>query len=181
MRSSSLTLSPATVAPYGSFTVSVIVKNSGSRAGQEVVQVYATDLVSSVVTPNQTYPMAHLPHGSPRVLPSEQGWQTGEANVPTCTPCRILLPTPAACFLGSSRGVASLRRPIIRVHRGVLPRTLAPVCLLRAPSLPPRPFKSTNRSSISLLSLDDVWRRPKALPSNSIPAACVLGSSRGAA
>ena len=53
MRSSSLTLSPATVAPDGSFIVSVTVKNSGSRVGQEVVQVYATDLVSSVVTPNQ--------------------------------------------------------------------------------------------------------------------------------
>ena len=28
------------------------VHNTGARAGQEVVQVYATDVVSSVVTPN---------------------------------------------------------------------------------------------------------------------------------
>jgi beta-glucosidase len=33
--------------------VSVTVANTGSRTGKEVVQVYATDDRSSVVTPNQ--------------------------------------------------------------------------------------------------------------------------------
>jgi len=33
--------------------ISVTVANTGSRAGKEVIQVYATDDCSSVVTPNQ--------------------------------------------------------------------------------------------------------------------------------
>ncbi|KIJ33408.1 glycoside hydrolase family 3 protein [Sphaerobolus stellatus SS14] len=51
---SNLTLSKPTIKTTdSSFTVSVTVQNTGSREGQEVVQVYVTDVVSSVVTPNQ--------------------------------------------------------------------------------------------------------------------------------
>ncbi|KAI0309243.1 fibronectin type III-like domain-containing protein, partial [Amylostereum chailletii] len=50
---SNLKLSPASIGPSDNFTVSVTVKNSGSRDGKEVVQVYMTDVVSSVVTPVQ--------------------------------------------------------------------------------------------------------------------------------
>ncbi|KZV82078.1 hypothetical protein EXIGLDRAFT_702987 [Exidia glandulosa HHB12029] len=35
------------------FSVTVNVKNTGNKAGKEVVQVYLTDVQSSVVTPNQ--------------------------------------------------------------------------------------------------------------------------------
>ncbi len=44
-------VSPAAIAPAGSATVSVDVTNTGSRAGDEVVQVYIRDVVSSVTRP----------------------------------------------------------------------------------------------------------------------------------
>ncbi|KAJ7775675.1 glycoside hydrolase superfamily [Mycena maculata] len=48
-----LEISPSTISTTENFTVSVTVQNTGSVDGKEVVQVYMTDLVSSVVTPNQ--------------------------------------------------------------------------------------------------------------------------------
>ncbi|KAJ7499897.1 family 3 glycoside hydrolase [Mycena latifolia] len=48
-----LTLSPSTISKTQNFNVIVTVHNTGSVAGKEVVQVYMTDLISSVVTPNQ--------------------------------------------------------------------------------------------------------------------------------
>ncbi|KAF5364299.1 hypothetical protein D9756_001131 [Leucocoprinus leucothites] len=51
---SNLRLSPSTVShTTKTVKVSVTVANTGSRTGKEVVQVYATDKLSSVVTPNQ--------------------------------------------------------------------------------------------------------------------------------
>ncbi|KAF9447325.1 glycoside hydrolase family 3 protein [Macrolepiota fuliginosa MF-IS2] len=51
---SGLTLSPSTVShSAGTVKLSVTVANTGSRTGKEVVQVYATDDRSSIVTPNQ--------------------------------------------------------------------------------------------------------------------------------
>ncbi|KAI0059329.1 glycoside hydrolase family 3 protein [Artomyces pyxidatus] len=50
---SNMELSPSTISTDGNFTVSVTVKNTGTVDGKEVVQVYLTDVVSSVVTPNQ--------------------------------------------------------------------------------------------------------------------------------
>jgi beta-glucosidase len=46
-----LAISPQCIGPAGQVTVSVTVKNAGDRAGDEVVQLYVLDLVSSVVTP----------------------------------------------------------------------------------------------------------------------------------
>ncbi|PIL26655.1 hypothetical protein GSI_11280 [Ganoderma sinense ZZ0214-1] len=48
-----LAVSKSTISTGEDFSVSVTVHNTGSRDGKEVVQVYATDVVSSVVTPNQ--------------------------------------------------------------------------------------------------------------------------------
>ncbi|KAL7281865.1 hypothetical protein ACG7TL_003330 [Trametes sanguinea] len=48
-----LALSPSTIGTNEDFSVSVTVHNTGDRDGKEVVQVYITDVVSSVVTPNQ--------------------------------------------------------------------------------------------------------------------------------
>jgi beta-glucosidase len=45
------TLSAATIALNGSVTVTVPVRNAGTRAGDEVVQIYVRDLVSSVTRP----------------------------------------------------------------------------------------------------------------------------------
>jgi beta-glucosidase len=45
-----LRISPLVQNPRGEVTVSVDVKNSGARAGDEVVQLYTRDLVSSVTT-----------------------------------------------------------------------------------------------------------------------------------
>ncbi|KAI0033860.1 glycoside hydrolase family 3 protein [Vararia minispora EC-137] len=50
---SNLKLSPSSIGTSDNFNVTVTVKNSGLRDGKEVVQVYMTDVVSSVVTPNQ--------------------------------------------------------------------------------------------------------------------------------
>lgn len=47
---SNLQLAPATQNARGNITVSCDVKNSGARAGDEVVQLYTRDLVSSVTT-----------------------------------------------------------------------------------------------------------------------------------
>jgi beta-glucosidase len=44
-------VSPATIGPAGKATVTVDVTNTGARAGDEVVQLYVHDLVSSVTTP----------------------------------------------------------------------------------------------------------------------------------
>lgn len=50
---SNVALSPSTVSKNGKFTVSVTVSNTGAVAGKEVVQIYVTDLIASVVMPNQ--------------------------------------------------------------------------------------------------------------------------------
>ena len=44
-------VSPQQIGPAGSATVSVVVTNTGRRAGEEVVQLYIRDLVSSVTRP----------------------------------------------------------------------------------------------------------------------------------
>ncbi|KAF8972046.1 glycoside hydrolase family 3 protein [Flammula alnicola] len=48
-----LSISPSTISTTQDFTVTVTVHNTGRVDGKEVVQVYITDAVSSVVTPNQ--------------------------------------------------------------------------------------------------------------------------------
>lgn len=48
---SNLSISPAQIGPAGQTKISVTVTNSGKRAGDEVVQVYIRDLVSSVTRP----------------------------------------------------------------------------------------------------------------------------------
>ncbi|TCD71921.1 hypothetical protein EIP91_000053 [Steccherinum ochraceum] len=48
-----LVLSRSTIGTKDSCSVSVTVHNTGHAAGKEVVQVYMTDVVSSVATPNQ--------------------------------------------------------------------------------------------------------------------------------
>ncbi|MFO7682685.1 MAG: glycoside hydrolase family 3 N-terminal domain-containing protein [Chloroflexota bacterium] len=48
---SDLQMSPAVVSPAGDVTVSVTVRNSGQRTGDEVVQLYLRDCLSSVTRP----------------------------------------------------------------------------------------------------------------------------------
>ncbi len=48
-----LRVTPTTIGPAGKVTVSVDVSNTGARAGDEVVQVYLHDLVSSVTRPEK--------------------------------------------------------------------------------------------------------------------------------
>ena len=48
---SNINISPETHGPHGKFTISVDVKNTGSRAGKEVVQLYIRDKISTVVRP----------------------------------------------------------------------------------------------------------------------------------
>ncbi len=50
-RYSKLRVSPSKIAPEGKVTVSVTVRNTGDRAGKEVVQLYINDVASSVTTP----------------------------------------------------------------------------------------------------------------------------------
>jgi beta-glucosidase len=52
-RLSGLKLSAGTMAPEGTVTASVVVENVGKRAGDEVVQLYVTDVVRSVSPPVQ--------------------------------------------------------------------------------------------------------------------------------
>jgi beta-glucosidase len=48
---SNLKVTPAQIGPGGQTEVSVVVRNTGQRAGDEVVQLYIRDLVSSVTRP----------------------------------------------------------------------------------------------------------------------------------
>lgn len=48
---SNLKVSPEKITPDGQATVSVTIKNTGNRAGDEIVQLYIRDLVSSVTRP----------------------------------------------------------------------------------------------------------------------------------
>jgi beta-glucosidase len=50
---SDLTVTPGTIRPGGRVQVAVTVENVGDRAGDEVVQLYLRDVVSSVATPLQ--------------------------------------------------------------------------------------------------------------------------------
>ncbi len=50
---SPVTLSAPTMAPGGSITANATITNTGSRAGEEVVQLYVRDLVGSVTRPVQ--------------------------------------------------------------------------------------------------------------------------------
>ncbi|PFH45933.1 glycoside hydrolase family 3 protein [Amanita thiersii Skay4041] len=62
-----LKLSSSRIGRKDNVDVTVTVHNTGSRPGKEVVQVYITDLVSSVVTPNQElvgFKKVDIPAGS---------------------------------------------------------------------------------------------------------------------
>jgi len=48
---SNLVITPSEIRPAGNVHVSVDVKNTGDRAGSEVVQLYIDDVISSMVTP----------------------------------------------------------------------------------------------------------------------------------
>ncbi len=48
---SNLQISPAEIGPAGQVNIQVDVKNTGDRAGNEVVQLYINDVVSSITTP----------------------------------------------------------------------------------------------------------------------------------
>jgi beta-glucosidase len=48
---STLSIEPATIAPSGSATVTCTVRNTGTRAGDEVVQLYIRDVLASVARP----------------------------------------------------------------------------------------------------------------------------------
>jgi beta-glucosidase len=50
---SALSIAPAEVAPDGTVEIACVVENTGDRAGDEVVQLYVTDPVRSVVPPVQ--------------------------------------------------------------------------------------------------------------------------------
>ena len=52
-RLSDLQLGATTIAPDGSVSVSVTVENAGTREGEEVVQLYVSDLVRSIAPPVQ--------------------------------------------------------------------------------------------------------------------------------
>lgn len=66
-----LQLSPAQIPVNGKTTVSITVKNTGTVAGDEVVQLYLRDLVSSVTTPVMSlrgFQRVHLEAGGQQVV-----------------------------------------------------------------------------------------------------------------
>ncbi|KAJ3760101.1 glycoside hydrolase [Lentinula raphanica] len=69
-----LSLNPASIGTSENFNVSVTVHNTGTVAGKEVVQVYLSDVVSSVVTPIQRlvgFQKVDLPAGSSQTVSIE--------------------------------------------------------------------------------------------------------------
>ena len=68
---SNLTVAPERIARSGAVTVSVDVENAGPRAGDEVVQLYVADVVSSVTTPVKAlkgFERVHLLPGQRRTV-----------------------------------------------------------------------------------------------------------------
>jgi beta-glucosidase len=68
---SNLKISPARQTARGNVTVSLDVKNTGAREGDEVVQLYTRDVVSSVTTYEKNlrgFERVHLKPGEPRTL-----------------------------------------------------------------------------------------------------------------
>lgn len=66
-----LTLSRSAIGTGYDFNVTVTIHNNGAVDGKEVVQVYITDIVSSVVTPNQQlvgFDKVDVPAGSSRTV-----------------------------------------------------------------------------------------------------------------
>ena len=51
---SNVTLSKSTAGPSDMVTASIKVTNNGTMDGQEVVQLYVQDMISSVVVPNKS-------------------------------------------------------------------------------------------------------------------------------
>lgn len=69
-----LELSRTEVGPGESLDVSVTVRNSGGRAGTEIVQLYLNDIFTSLSTPEKTlkrYQRVHLERGESQVLSFE--------------------------------------------------------------------------------------------------------------
>lgn len=74
---SALRLSPAVIRPDGLTTVSVDVTNTGTRPGDEVVQLYIHDLISSVVRPEMElkgFARIHLAPGETRTVTFDLGF-----------------------------------------------------------------------------------------------------------
>lgn len=68
---SNIRVEPRRIGPAGTVTVSVDVENVGDRAGDEVVQLYVNDLVSSVTTPVAAlrgFKRIHLAPGEKRTV-----------------------------------------------------------------------------------------------------------------
>src|SRR5512143_315180 len=68
---SALSIEPAEIAPNGSATVRCRVKNTGKRAGDEVVQLYVHDILASVARPVmqlEGFQRVHLDPGEEREL-----------------------------------------------------------------------------------------------------------------
>lgn len=68
---SNLRITPTRQQPQGEITVSVEVRNSGQRVGDEVVQLYTRDLVSSVTTYEKNlrgFERIHLKPGESRIV-----------------------------------------------------------------------------------------------------------------
>ncbi|KAF8919142.1 glycoside hydrolase superfamily [Mucidula mucida] len=66
-----LTLSSSTIGASDDFEVTVTVHNTGNVDGKEVVQVYITDIVSSIVTPNQQlvgFSKVYVPAGASEIV-----------------------------------------------------------------------------------------------------------------
>ncbi len=68
---SNLHVNPAKSGPEATYTVTVDVKNTGKRAGDEVAQLYIDDVVSSVTTPVEAlkdFKRIHLQPGQTRTV-----------------------------------------------------------------------------------------------------------------
>ena len=75
-RYGNLRVSPSKITPEAAVKVSVDVRNTGSRQGKEVVQLYINDVISSVTTPAKTlkgFKKIHLKPGQVKTITFELG------------------------------------------------------------------------------------------------------------
>ncbi len=83
-----LRITPEVIAPEESAQVSVTVRNTGPMAGDEVVQLYVTDDIASVVRPGRElkgFARVHLEPGEAREVTFTLDRRPSPVSARTCT------------------------------------------------------------------------------------------------
>jgi beta-glucosidase len=116
-RYSNARLDTHTLAPGQGVTISVDVENIGQRAGDEIVQVYVSDVVTSVTWVNKAlkgFARAHLEPGEKKTVQVSLPWEAFEIVDADCR--SVVEPGEFEILVGPSSRDADLLRVTLRVE-----------------------------------------------------------------